>query len=134
MAKEGAANGSEIINKASIQFDYNPYLETNECLNTINLVENLPDDFFLNIFPNPGIDLIECYLVNDDVYETGEIKERGVIHIDVISDSGKRVQIYNFEADSKINHLDISTLGAGGYFIRYKDALGIVKTGRFIKQ
>ncbi|MFT6780554.1 MAG: putative repeat protein (TIGR01451 family), partial [Saprospiraceae bacterium] len=124
MAKEGAANGSEIINKASIQFDYNPYLETNECLNTINLVENLPDDFFLNIFPNPGIDLIECYLVNDDVYETGEIKERGVIHIDVISDSGKRVQIYNFEADSKINHLDISTLGAGGYFIRYKDALG----------
>ena len=133
-AKEGTANGSKIMNKASIQFDYNPYLETNICLNTINLIPEIPEQFFLSIFPNPCVDYIECYLVNDKIYETGETVERGLIQISIINGSGRKVQSQCFESDSKINTIDVSTLSSGLYYITYTDAMGFVKTDRFIKQ
>lgn len=132
--KEGIRNRSAILNKAFIQFDYNPYLETNECLNTINLIADLPEEHFLNIFPNPAKDIIECYLVNDEIYKTGEVEERGIINIEIISYLGKLMQTYQIESGSEINELDISQLGPGGYYVRYEDKSGIVKIGRFVKQ
>jgi uncharacterized repeat protein (TIGR01451 family) len=132
--KKGIKNRSVIVNKASIQFDYNPYLVTNECLNTINLIDNLPEEFFLNIFPNPGIDIIECYLVNDKIYKDGEVQDRGKIKIEIINYLGILMKTYQIEESVKINQLDISNLSPGSYYIRYEDESGNVEIDRFIKQ
>ena len=132
--KVGTKNGSKILNKASIQFDYNPYLITNECLSTIHLSENLPEELFLSVYPNPSINYVECYLVNDEIYEVGEIMDRGNVEIRITSESGKRIRTQHFEADSKINQIDVSELSPGLYYISYIDNFGAFKTGRFIKQ
>ncbi|MFT5982665.1 MAG: hypothetical protein ACI9RM_001097 [Ulvibacter sp.] len=132
-AKEGIKKGSRILNQASIQFDYNPYLQTNVCLSTINFNERLPDGLSLKIFPNPGIDRIECYLVNDKVYATGELLDRGSFRLDIFSSVGILMQTYYYESNKKVNYLDISTLSSGLYFIRYEDSQGLIKAERFIK-
>jgi len=73
-------------------------------------------------------------LVNDKIYETGETVERGLIQISIINGSGREIQSQCFESDSKINTIDVSTLSSGLYYITYTDAMGFVKTDRFIKQ
>ncbi|MGK0316996.1 MAG: putative repeat protein (TIGR01451 family) [Saprospiraceae bacterium] len=133
MAKEGTANGSKIINKASIQFDYNPLLLTNVCLSTINFDEDLPDEFALTVFPNPGADLIECYLINKDIFKKGQIMDRGTFRMDIINQAGNLVQTNTFESYTEIIYLDVSSLRIGLYFIRYEDSLGLVKSAKFIK-
>jgi uncharacterized repeat protein (TIGR01451 family) len=132
--KEGLADGEQILNKASIQFDYNPYLETNICLSTIHKPKTNPDEFVLKIFPNPGVNYIECYLVNEVIYKKGELQDRGNYSLDIISESGRLVKTQYFNANDSDIFIDISLLSPGGYFIRYIDRIGLVKTTRFIKQ
>lgn len=134
MPKEGLNNGSKILNKASIQFDYNPYLVTNECWNTIHMANEIPSEFHLNIFPNPTTDYVECYLVNRDIYETGEILDRGIVELEVINVAGSVIKTLYFEPETKIMEIDVSDLPPALYYLKYSDSLGLVKSERFIKQ
>ena len=132
-AKDGIKSGSQVLNRASIQFDYNPYIQTNTCLSTINFRDRTPDGFSLKIFPNPAINRIECYLVNDEIYAKGELLDRGSLRLDILSSIGNLMQTYYYESNKKVNYLDVSSLSPGLYFIRYEDSQGLVKAERFIK-
>jgi len=131
--KPGLPDGTEIINSAAIQFDYNPYLITNTLISRLSSVDNLPEEFMLHVFPNPGINEIECYLVNKEIYSAGEQRERGAFTLDIYHHTGMHVKAYSFDSHSGINYLDISTLTAGMYYIRYKDEQGLVKSAKLIK-
>jgi hypothetical protein len=131
--KPGLSDGTRIINKAAIQFDYNPYLLTNTIISTLNSVENLPDEFTLHVFPNPGVNEVECYLVNKDIYKAGEQQDRGTLRLDIYHHTGTHMKSYSFNSHDEINYLDISSFTSGLYYIRYQDDLGLVKIAKLIK-
>ncbi|MCG8308445.1 MAG: FG-GAP-like repeat-containing protein, partial [Cytophagales bacterium] len=126
--------GTTIVNRASIKFDFNPFIITNECISTISrYAAQIDDDFRLIVFPNPASNHVECYLVNQDSYRNGEARDRGVYRIDIFDQSGTMRLSNSFTSPASVQQLDISALSSGLYMIQYQDDLGVVKRAKLIK-
>jgi hypothetical protein len=110
--KPGLALNTQLLNTASIIFDFNSPIVTNTTLNTI--YENSPNgipsfnknDAFVQLYPNPTSN-------NITLQTNTELKNTSITLYDV---TGKLIKQYNLKSFFKTN-LDLSQLDNGIYFI-----------------
>lgn len=113
--------GETFSNTASIYFDYNWPIITNDAVTTIQLLELSDFDFenFIRIYPNPTIDIL-----NIDVLDTLQINSLQIF------DAVGRI-IVNHMDDSL--QIDVSRLQQGHYYLKVNCDRGSSIT-KFIKQ
>ena len=97
--------GNTITNKASIYFDYNPPVQTNETVNIVTIVTGVnpaPELIGAKVYPNPA--------------STGVlIKLKGEFSYRVIDLSGKTLLEQKKNRDESV--IDVSAISKGTYFI-----------------
>lgn len=115
---ESAVIGSIITNQASIVFDYEDAIITNEITHTI-IDKNNPALIELKVFPNPANS--EFYIVNPF---------DGSVQVRITSLSGLYLQ--NFITNESIIQVDSSKLSTGFYIIELIYNNEVVRTGKVV--
>lgn len=125
--KAQIAIGSEIKNNASIIFDFEDAINTNEVINTIYETSSLIKSN-INIFPNPVTDEI-------NIVSNSNITQNNLAFktIEIYNSDGKLCETYENIDQEEVIHLKVNHLDTGIYFINATDQSGQIQQGRFIK-
>ena len=119
LPKEDAPEYATILNRASIQFDYNEFIQTNTVINTVvNRIEE-KDLFVLFLYPNPtrGMTTVEI-LARDRQRLPIEFEE-----IRIYQTSGNLQRVYENINSTRFS-FDSSDLAKGMYFVKARDEYG----------
>ncbi|UII24814.1 FG-GAP-like repeat-containing protein [Fulvivirga maritima] len=126
--KADLTGGEQIIEKATIAFDYEDPITTNSVFNTIKY-ESKGDTYQLLIYPNPATD--EAHFTLDiEFYKYDDYT--GLTQIDVYSLQGNLVKQY-IPNDEDFTSIDLAGWHEGQYIIKAYDAKNNVYLGRLIK-
>ncbi|WP_196886153.1 T9SS type A sorting domain-containing protein [Aureivirga sp. CE67] len=120
---ESLGLNDEIKNKASIYFDEDAALVTNNEITTVGVlsVENSNIDSSIRLFPNPTSEILN--ISSDNNLEK----------IEIYSILGKQVKEVLLKKTSNIHQLDVSKLDSGIYFIEITSEKGISREKIYIK-
>ncbi len=139
--KKDLADGTRIKNDASIKFDYNEPIMTNEVYNTIDLDYDAAaiNEDQLFIYPNPASDYVQLYVhqasdtkkkVGQDTWFETETIDLNA-EISLYSMNGRFIQSLNVDAPAA--QIDISNLSNGLYIIKCVDEEGNELIGKLVK-
>lgn len=114
--------GDTFSNKASIYFDYNWPVITNDAITTLAIPLNNPGSSFKNnitLYPNPVKDYLNLAVGNNGIIDSAEIYNL----------AGQVILTHTLQG----NKIDTSALSNGSYFIKVQTDKGSAY-GRFVKQ
>lgn len=119
--KSGLAIGTQIKNSASIYFDYNTPVKTNQTRNTIvsvllpleqqNTAMNVATDYF-NLFPNPANNTFSA-IINTET--------AGPANINITDASGRMVitKVVSVQKGNQSISMNVNQLSSGTYFVSF---------------
>ena len=102
--------GTEIINEAKIQFDYEDFIETNKVRNT--LVYQLVKDELV-VYPNPTTSNLNFQLLSSDGRYQEDKDIKSIRLFDAMGNFVKDVE----KGEGSVNEVDLSEFKSGVYFI-----------------
>ena len=103
------AEGTEIINEANIQFDYEDFIKTNKVKNT--LVYKLTKDELV-VYPNPTTSMLSLQLLSEDGRYQVEKDIQSIKLYDAMGNFIKEIK-----GGNSVNEVDLSEFKSGVYFI-----------------
>ncbi|MBL4707250.1 MAG: T9SS type A sorting domain-containing protein, partial [Flavobacteriales bacterium] len=122
----GAPEEAVILNKASIQFDYNQFIQTNTVLNTIvNSITN-KKSLQLHIFPNPTKNYATVQVLAKDLQTLPIQLENLIVH----DASGALVK--NYPTNKSKVHINREGLKSGIYIIKGIDKNGFCYVSKWV--
>lgn len=123
-------HGGEILkNSATITFDYEAALKTNDVQNRIKYQLH-PLNEKLSVFPNPVQSATQIMIDNGGEFIEGHDR---IASIEILSNDGRSIY-FRTELNESILQLDCSFLIPGMYVLRVSDQEGLMYYGKLTKQ